>query len=861
MGSDTPLRGVLINGIPDIVGWFVISLWHLAFMYMEGQFGALTFRKDAVRYIILTAFVLVLLCGFWNLGLVIYPSLGILAFILIFFVGRTGVIKIRTLDIGLLAVLILEIVGYCFSNYRDNSFSFLGNVTVVLAVYATWVLIDRDVRCGQLLLMMVVMYGGLLSLATILQYIKFNFDVRTHGFADVYHVRNQFGPFGVPVNDWSSIVFLFFILCCNVTIAHWRSKNLRRILLVNCVVVGMSLVLTFSRGTYISLSLFLLSLSLLFVVLFRHHPGKILRHGLSVLVVLFILTIPVFKPFLATVKFLQTTSQVRSADGRLEIINSSFPLVKSYLWTGVGAGNFAMYYSRNNQQRSEDDTIVLSSTNNTGLQLLIDKGLVGIIGYISIFALLLVRLFNVISLRGPVTQAGTDAAVCFLGICAFLFKELTFSSLLSNDSVLLLFSILLALSRRHTNIVFARTLTMREMALRILPFLVFSCWFCLESERRSSAERANERFITAYSEDRNDEAQGFINHAIEREPGNAVYHLNKGQHILAGYDPPFSAADILSWAKLEYDHVDRLEGAIEEFKTVIQINPNDPLAFLNLGWVSFYSGSLDLARKYFEAAYQTDPQEPLYNLSKALFHFYQCEDSMVALHLEKAVHGYPAILGSDLWEEMERRSPHVTSLIERNLVNYYKMKLENSNSPIIRAKFAKVLQDLGCVQESRSLLYVITADMPNLSRPWLYLGDLVTANDTLQANFYQKAQFLDPDDFLPKLRLAQFYEYYASYQNAISYYKMALIKMTGIPIGSITAKFNRYYLSNFAPVYCFPKDLIYLSVPEVNPKTYCLRLSHLYGKVGDEVLKHQLYILSTKQGVEFEEIIKLIYAR
>jgi O-antigen ligase len=169
----------------------------------------------------------------------------------------------------------------------------------------------------------------------------------------------------------------------------------------------------------------------------------------------------------------QHTSQVRSTQGRFEIWNRSFELVRAHPLWGVGSGNAALALASTADQ--DETTGFASRTFSLPIQILVEKGIIGFLLY-GAFLVLVAREF-IRTMRYSLQEALTvpsgdprkggsvnaspgddNQAVltelsarkamtcCFAaGLVAVLFRELTYSSLFEHQLTLALVAVMSAL--------------------------------------------------------------------------------------------------------------------------------------------------------------------------------------------------------------------------------------------------------------------------------------------------------------------------------------------------------------------------------------------------------------------------------
>jgi tetratricopeptide (TPR) repeat protein/GTPase SAR1 family protein len=85
------------------------------------------------------------------------------------------------------------------------------------------------------------------------------------------------------------------------------------------------------------------------------------------------------------------------------------------------------------------------------------------------------------------------------------------------------------------------------------------------------------------------------NRAIELNPKNPVYHMNKG---------------------IVLEQMARLDEAVEEFDKAIELNPKNPVYHMNKGIILDKMGRLDEAVEEFDKAIELNPKNPVYHMNK-----------------------------------------------------------------------------------------------------------------------------------------------------------------------------------------------------------------------------------------------------
>ena len=246
---------------------------------------------------------------------------------------------------------------------------------------------------------------------------------------NIYFFRHLYRPFGLATNDWAGLLWLFGgIVAAAYTV--FDAKRVQRWLLVLGICILSLIVISFSRGMYISLGiLFVLAV----IYLFRRPSVRNFRI-FGFLVIFLIITAGLFcAPVCATLRMGKTVSQQRSTSGRIEMIENACAVVKEYPVTGVGRGNFTLAL---NPSYFEDDRVGFTSyAPNLLVQIAVEKGIVGLILYLCwAIGILFYCIRN--------SKITSWVVLCFLLLYAV--REQTFPIFFDSDSAQCLVFVLLA---------------------------------------------------------------------------------------------------------------------------------------------------------------------------------------------------------------------------------------------------------------------------------------------------------------------------------------------------------------------------------------------------------------------------------
>ena len=130
----------------------------------------------------------------------------------------------------------------------------------------------------------------------------------------------------------------------------------------------------------------------------------------------------------------KTVSQQKSVEGRLTKYTEALELFKKQPLLGVGGGNYTLAVERYCNAGQND--IFSPRCTNTYLQLLAERGIIGLCVYGALFAAVLLIAFR------RARRGCAEAGILLSAILALMFREVTFSSFFEVDSIPLLFTLM-----------------------------------------------------------------------------------------------------------------------------------------------------------------------------------------------------------------------------------------------------------------------------------------------------------------------------------------------------------------------------------------------------------------------------------
>ncbi|WP_136465848.1 O-antigen ligase family protein [Flagellimonas onchidii] len=683
-----------------------------------------------------------------------------------------------------------------------------------------------------------------LFILNILSFLYFKMSLTNVGFSKLVNFKNLYTPIGHLNNLWASVLIL---LLAHNTIQSYREVELKYklftflILSLNVFCIFVS----FSRGVYISLSLFVILSGYLGFKNCKKAPLVFSVFIVSVVIFL----IPVTRDSVTTTfAFNKTSSQQRSTSGRIDRWEHSFQFVKDKPISGWGNGNFIL--ARDTRPFVAEDSAFSSKTDNTYLQLLIEKGILGFVAYLSLFVICALIISRGIRNKNRTKKEKLELTLIFSGLVVFLVRDLTFSSLFSDNAVYLLFFHLVFLLIPY-DIELKKIKLSKPLNAGLLT-IVLGMALCIAHIhiRSTKLNKSNNLFVDLYKKEEKLTANNSLNKALEIEPNNIVLNKHKAfilskkalQMKLSCRHP-----NILEFNVLEKD---TLSLSKKYLMTVLRSNPFDDESLHNMGWIHLALNQKDSSEMYFKKSLELNPYNSTYRISKILFDLQNNNHTNIKSNLSKVLRYSPDVLESPFYKEISHKYPETALSAKKEAIEGLKQVIEQDNNPILKARLARLLLKEN-PENSRKLLREVTAELPNLYRAWTYLAYLEENRDTSVAkNLYKKAIFLSNGDFLPKLYQARFIGKLGNDENSIILlYKDALHAYGYVTSSSYEKNRVLSGLRTITNTY-IPNDLLYYAAPSIPHQEIFKYFIDYYGKVDDTISRNFYQNLHEKYNTQ-----------
>jgi len=683
----------------------------------------------------------------------------------------------RTIDLCLVILGITETILYFRSTYPANSVHFpLICLTFIFLWFCLNLLIVKNNQ-KHLILGMLTALGGVLALLTMFFFAFFWIKITDMGFEDITQFRYLYSPMGMLSNDWVSIMLAFLPFAT----ASWFSlpKTYNRFSSVACVLISLSVIVSFSRGAIFCLILFFF-LTIVLLYYYRIFKLRLLMLGCCMwFIVLALVCIPIWSPLLTTLAVVENTSQVRSIEGRVDKWKDAGQLFSQYPITGVGSGNFAL---RSEPLSNQRESVYTGRSINSWLQLASEKGIVGISIYGLLLTVWLIDFLKVLRLR---KKDSFFAVICGAGVIVCLLRESTFSTIFDIPILFLLIVLMLSLSSSATLSSNKINIHLRWVMLLIIPIIFFG----VLQIRQKNAAMNSKLFVNAHT--KGEDGWAKLQKSLRSSPNNALLHANKGFYLLSQI-PDYDSLIFLKTHTLD----STLYQAKKSFEKAVALNPADASFQSNLGILHLAIGDTLSGLKHLKQALMIAPHQSLYHILYGMVSPNESHQRFV-----DAIYYSPDILDSkwfaDLYAQDSSRALYIFNDAQVMLSDSFAYR---KNDYLLQARLAKALLHQGKINEAEKLLFEVTIAMPNLNRPWMMLGDIAfKRNDTIALQYYERAMQLDPIDAHAKIRTGDWHLDKGNLSKAYGYYidglRVSYLSPTEHSRRSFTI-YNLYTVSN-----------------------------------------------------------------
>lgn len=508
-------------------------------------------------------------------------------------------------------------------------------------------------------------------------------------------------PVGLSHSDWSTFVFVALLLH-SLCILKCDNKKYYFILLIGYLGSLFQCVNSFSRGVYVCLIIYVVAFVVIVLCL---NMSKWCKVGYIVGLFFFILIFSSFyyDDVLKTISFVETTSQLRSLDGRFQSSYLGFEIIKKYPLFGVGPKCFS--FASNFLQNS-----YLESTfcGNTYVQLVSEYGVLALI----LFGFLVLNLF-----RAIIRDKSKSFVSRWIWISVFsmiLIKESTFPTLLDCmwEQTIFLILLVVVVSCYKQDVFF-----IYSKGLRLFGFFIvlFGAAICYGSVYFHHQEEICKKNVSSIGSNHYDDLMS-----------------NSGED----YIPICVNQAIGYWKQYKQNsEINYLEMAKQKITACLKKAQNDYILQYNLYVICREQKNVQQADSLFESLCK------IYS-NKAVVKWAMAERSNFAD--SEAIFGIlkdnPKMLESSMFVEAKYKHPYLDSLI-RMQISAYEVDI---NNPIECAKCGKLLLYAEDYEEAKKCLLRALYLLPNLVEPRYYLSKIENelGNNASSEKYWNQYMFL-----------------------------------------------------------------------------------------------------------------------
>lgn len=520
---------------------------------------------------------------------------------------------------------------------------------------------------------------GIALLLAICSFFIFRSSVLGVGFGDTYHLRFLFRPLGYITNIWTEVLLIILGWSCLA----------RHFSVLFCFFTVFAILLSFSRGAYIALLVFLI------VWTIAVKPIKIkLKILFTALVAIIIIAIGFPAEMKTTISMNATVSQQRSTEWRINAIGSTWEIVKEHPFFGQGNNSYTLGIDRTQNQDSTQK--YTSFAPNLVILQLVEKGLIGILLYL----LLAIAICTYLWKYRHITD------VCIIGctLLALFAKEMTQATLTSTPFTYFSVYILLAFIQKKEGENNKSIKIQAEYKSYFIPGIVLLAY--LGGIIFNHIQTHNENYCKESFSELN---KGNIENAIllmEKTGSQTPYLVQRG--IL--YTECYLKTQIQHYAE-------KAESALTEAQNN---QPKDvQIPFLK-AYLYLQKGEINKACPLLTELATCHPKNSLYLYTLGEMYYRNGEKEKALDYWTDAILYTPRLLTISCIMELKQTDTQFYDSLKYKL---YTLDTSRLSTPIYWAHYGYIMHWYGNQSTADFYLKKAVEALPNLSTPWHLLGE------------------------------------------------------------------------------------------------------------------------------------------
>ncbi len=375
-------------------------------------------------------------------------------------------IKVSDLDLVVLVTVLLESIVFWKSMFSWNSTSGLISAFSLFFLYILIRRFSKYIHSNREIIYVVLLtICSLLTVWFVYRIVMFHIFFYQLGLLHlIQEFRHFFKPLNLPNSDLGIILIIIFAF--TLMVRNQMVKYTQFINLLLGVQIGLCLA-TGSRGVFISILVFV-SVYLTVTILVKPYLN---RSGIEYLLFGFLLLAIPFKNLMARATFMgsQSYSATRSAEARMDMsILQDLPHEKQAF--GLGSGNALLF-----RDYAFPDKSFSTKISNGFVKLLLEKGIVGLLIYISLFLYVFLKIGRRIMGSSAVDSQHTKIVI--LALLSSLIVGEVFNDVVHNPIILIVLTSILAVeANRDSTRITVQSRVFLSLIILMLIGIVHASW-------------------------------------------------------------------------------------------------------------------------------------------------------------------------------------------------------------------------------------------------------------------------------------------------------------------------------------------------------------------------------------------------
>ena len=624
-----------------------------------------------------------------------FAMVGVYTCILFFSVYKAGAIRFNILDVLILTLLIWEFIIGMFTEGQNNCISYLTGQYLFTTYYFILRLWLRDVSTVKPFMRILLVFISIISVISLVSFGLFAGLVYDAGFESLYDFKHLYRPFGSLNNVWSTLMLMLLGIVAIPLLYAQKGKKLVFCIIPFCLLL-ICLIYSFSRGIYICLAL---SMSLVcYYILTSNDKTNIKVVKLFSLGIVLIGGMFLCKDdALRTVRFLETESQQRSLQARVDAFDYTWQALEDNPWMGCGTGNYSLAVNEYTSEHNGDSFTNMAP--NVFSQLLLEKGVVGAVlwGLVLLVECIMFFRYSLVDKRIQV--------FFFLFLLIMLVREMSFAAILTDTRILAALAMLLVLSQCNISNGEGWGVALPKPVCTIMIIICFGglgvYHFIFLHDQKCyqdySVFVSKKDYVSAYER---------VNQARDNVASNVL----ASSACMALYDEHQDGR----YLELAQKHMDR----------AVKLSPDDAY-LLGCRAVVQYRNKKEKALGEAKSLVSRFPENPFYRLLLAKMLYGAGKRKESVSHFAQAVIASPSILESRAWKDFVKSDMDITD----GIMDAVRFETSNKpDNPLQLSRYGKLLYLLGDSAGAKEYLSDAAAMLPNLKTPWVYLAKIAGDN-------------------------------------------------------------------------------------------------------------------------------------